>query len=60
MDTDDLEPTKARAAVANLEAMSIEALRDYIAGLEAEMARAQAMIKAKESARSAAASVFRT
>ena len=60
MDADDLEPAKKAARPASLEAMSIEALHDYIAGLEAEMARARATIKAKEAARDAAASVFRT
>jgi len=58
MDADDLEPVKARTGAVNLEAMSIEALHDYVAGLETEMARAKATIKAKEAAKSAAASVF--
>ena len=60
MDADDLEPAKKSARPVSLETMSIEALHDYIAGLEAEMARARAAIKAKETARDAAASVFRT
>ncbi len=60
MDADDLEPAKTRAAAVNLETMSIAALHDYIAGLEAEMARARATIKAKEDAKSTAASVFRS
>jgi uncharacterized small protein (DUF1192 family) len=60
MDADDLEPAKMSARPVSLEAMSIEALHDYIAGLEAEMARARAAIEAKETARDAAASVFRT
>ena len=60
MDADDLEPIKAKAGAVNLEAMSVEALHDYVAGLEAEIARARATIKAKEAAKSAAASVFCT
>ena len=60
MDAADLEPVKARPVAINLEAMSVEALHDYIAGLEVEMARARATIKAKEAAKSAAASVFRS
>ncbi len=60
MDADDLEPAKLRSAPVNLEAMSIEALHEYIAGLEAEMARARATIKTKEAAKSAASSVFRS
>lgn len=59
MDAEDLEPTKAKTGAVNLEAMSVEALHDYVAGLEAEIARARATIKAKEAAKSAAASVFR-
>lgn len=58
MDADDLEPAKRAAARANLDAMSIEALGEYIAGLEAEIVRARATVEAKKAARSAADSVF--
>ena len=60
MDADDLEPRKTAPAAANLDAMSIEALHAYVAGLEAEIARARATIEAKSAARAAAASVFRS
>jgi uncharacterized small protein (DUF1192 family) len=39
--------------------MSIEALGEYIAELEAEIARAKAAISAKETARDGAESVFK-
>ena len=59
MDTDDLEPIVLEATPKNLEIMSIEALGEYIAELEAEIERARAEIKLKESAREGAESVFR-
>lgn len=60
MDADELEPRKPKAPVVNLEAMSIEALEDYFAGLEAEIDRARETIAAKQKARAAADSVFRS
>ena len=59
MDTDDLEPIVLETTSKNLEIMSIEALGEYIAELEAEIERARAEIKLKESAREGAESVFR-
>ncbi len=59
MDVDDLEPGKVMAAPKNLEEMSIEALKDYIATLEAEIARAGEVIAAKEEARAGAHAVFK-
>jgi len=59
MDSDDLEPPKKKAAPKDLDIMSIEALGEYIAALEAEIARARAAIGAKEAARSGAESVFK-
>lgn len=60
MDTDDLEPTKPKSLEpALLDGMSIEALGDYIAEREAEIARAKAMIEKKQAAKQAAASVFK-
>ncbi len=43
----------------DLDMMSIEALGDYIAELEAEIARVQAKIEKKQQARGAAESVFK-
>ena len=59
MEDDDLAASKRKPARPDLDAMSIEALGEYIADLEAEIARAKAMIDKKEHARSTAAGVFR-
>ena len=59
MDTDDLEPIKEKPAPKNLDIMSIEALHEYIAELEAEIARVRDTIGHKEKARVGAESVFR-
>lgn len=58
-ETDDLEPQKKKPALKNLDVMSIEALADYIADLEAEIARARAAIAQKQSARASADSFFK-
>jgi uncharacterized small protein (DUF1192 family) len=59
-DWDELEPRKpATAKPRDLDTMSVQELKDYIAGLEAEIARAQAKIQAKESHRSGAAGLFK-
>ena len=60
MDVDDLEPQKKKPDLKNLEVMSIEALNDYIADLEAEIARVRETIKAKEAARQSADSFFKS
>ncbi len=59
MDTDDLEPEKKIEKQKDLEIMSIEALGEYIADLEAEIERARGQIQEKEKARLGAESVFR-
>jgi len=59
MDTDDLEAEKKKLKPKNLEEMSIEALGDYIADLEAEISRAQGMIAAKQVARKGAETFFK-
>ncbi len=58
MDLDELEPAK-KPEIKNLEVMSVEALGDYIAELQAEIARAQTAISGKQSARTGAESVFK-
>lgn len=60
MDTDDLEPQVRIPAKLDFEIMSIEQLQDHIAALEAEIERARAVIEAKQSARGAAESVFKS
>lgn len=59
MDADDLDPRPKKPAPRNLDEMSIEALKDYIADLEAEIARVRAAIGAKQSARYGAESFFK-
>ena len=59
MDTDGQEPLKTRSMPKNLEIMSIDALREYITDLEAEISRARSEIAAKEIARQGAEEVFR-
>jgi len=58
MDLEELEPTK-KVEIKNLDVMSIEALGEYIAELEAEIARVRDAIKVKQSARDGAESVFK-
>ena len=58
-ETDDLEPLKKKSQPRNLDPMSVEELREYIAVLKAEIARVEDKIKAKQSHASAAASFFK-
>ena len=59
MDILDLEPQAPKPEPRNLDVMSIEALQDYIAELETEIARVHKAIAAKQSARQGAESVFK-
>ena len=59
MDEQDLEPLTKRQKLKDLEIMSVEALNEYIAGLEAEIARARAAIAAKQSHKAAAETFFK-
>ena len=58
-ETDDLDPLKKKSQPRNLDPMSVEDLREYIAVLKAEIARVEEKIKAKQSHASAAASFFK-
>jgi len=60
MDTDDLEPMSPKAGKVDMDEMSIEALGEYIEGLKAEIARAEAAINAKQAARAGANSFFKS
>lgn len=60
MDEEDLLPRSKKPEPRNLEVLSIEALGQYIAELEAEIARVQAEIEAKQAHRSGAEAAFRT
>lgn len=59
MDADDLEPQKQKPAPKNLEEMSIEALEEYIAELEAEIASIREAIAGKQDARAGAEQFFK-
>ena len=59
MDEQDLEPLTKRKKLKDLDIMSIEALEEYIAGLEAEIGRARAAIDSKQSHKAAAESFFK-
>ena len=58
MDTDDLEPSKEKDEIRDLEVMSVEALGDYICELKKEIERAQMAIDLKGVAKNNAESVF--
>jgi uncharacterized small protein (DUF1192 family) len=60
MEFEDLEPRKAALKPKDLDALSVEELTDYIAALEAEIARAKAKITAKEAHRTGAAALFKS
>jgi len=59
MDEEDLQPKQRQPDVKNLEVLSIEALEEYILELQTEIDRVRAEIARKQSARSAAETVFR-
>ena len=60
MDLDDLEPRDEKPETKNLDVMSIEALEECIAELEAEITRVRQAIAAKKEARTGADSVFKS
>lgn len=55
---DDLDPPKPKAALKDLAGLSIEDLKTYIADLQTEIARAEAMINQKEAHKKEAAKLF--
>jgi uncharacterized small protein (DUF1192 family) len=59
MDDDDLPPGRKPAPPKDLTLLGIAELEDYIAGLEAEIARARAEIAAKQKHRGGADALFR-
>jgi len=60
MDPEELEPRKKVATPPDLDRMSIEELRDYIAAMEAELSRVKAKIEAKTAHLAGAASLFKS
>lgn len=59
MDLDELEPRKKNVEPRNLEVMGVKELEDYIAELEAEIARVKAVIAGKSTHKSAAEKFFK-
>ena len=59
MDPEDLEPKTKKPPPKNLQIMDIEELEDYIAGMKAEIACAEAMIKTKKTVRAGADALFK-
>lgn len=57
---DDLDPKTSKPARKNLEPMSIDELKAYIADLEAEIVRTQAEIEKKQAHQNAAAAFFKS
>jgi uncharacterized small protein (DUF1192 family) len=60
MDTDDLEPRKAKPKPKNLDPMSVEDLAEYIEALKAEIRRVEENLAKKKAHLSAAAGLFKT
>lgn len=59
IDADDLEPRKPKPALKDLSVLGVAELKEYIAGLEAEIDRAKAAIAGKEAQKSAAEAFFK-
>lgn len=59
MDTDDLEPLTKKPKPKDLSRLSVGDLREYIDGLKAEIARAEAEIAKKNAARAGADGFFK-
>ena len=59
MDEEDLAPQRQPPKLKDLTLMGIEELEEYIAGLDSEIARAQAEIAAKRKQRSGAEAIFK-
>jgi uncharacterized small protein (DUF1192 family) len=60
MDTDDLEPRKAKPQLKNLDPMSVEELAAYIESLKAEIRRVEENMAKKKAHLTAAAGLFKT
>ena len=59
MDSDDLEPRKVKPKPKDLELLGVKELEEYIAGLQAEIDRARAVIDGKQSHKGAAEALFK-
>lgn len=59
MEPDDLEPQRKKPPKRNLDPMSIEELRDYIAELKTEIERVEGNIAAKQAHREGIEGLFK-
>jgi len=59
MDMDELEPRRKPVQLKPLEPLSIGELEEYVSSLEAEIARAKAVIAAKQSHRAGLDGLFK-
>ena len=59
MDTDDLEPRKAKPQLKNLDPMSVEELAAYVEDLKTEIRRVEENMARKRAHLSAAAGLFK-
>jgi uncharacterized small protein (DUF1192 family) len=59
MDLEELEPRKKLPTPPDLDRMSIEELKEYIASMEAEIARVRGKIEAKQAHLEGAAALFK-
>ena len=57
---DDLDPRQKKIQARNLDPMSVEELREYIAVLKTEIGRVEEKIKTKQSHAAAASGIFKT
>jgi uncharacterized small protein (DUF1192 family) len=60
MNPDDLDPPRPTLKPLDLQPMSVEELKNYIAALEAEIERADTMIAKKEAHKSGIENLFKT
>ena len=60
MDLEELEPKKQKPQPRNLDVLSIEELNNYIAEMQAEIARVEEKIAAKKAHINAAAGLFKS
>jgi len=60
MEPEDLEPRKKAVAPRELDSLSVEELKAYIADLEGEIDRVKTKIAAKQAHLAGAASLFKT
>ena len=58
-DLDDLDPKQKKPQLKNLDSLNIEDLKEYVAVLQAEIARVEEKLKSKQSHAAAAASFFK-